>query len=61
MEKPMTTQPTIKNLVVFVKLSDGSVREVIINSEMKKEIFNYLNKYQITVGEDVSEVLKFKK
>ena len=57
----MSNQPTIKNLVVFVKLSDGSVRDVIINSEMKKEIFNYLNKYQITVGEDVSEVLKFKK
>ena len=56
----MTNQTTINNLVVFVKLSDGTVREVILNSEMKKEIFKYLNQYQITVGEDVSEILKFK-
>ena len=56
----MSSQTTIKNIVVFVKLSDGTVREIILNSEMKKEIFNYLNKYQITVWEDVSEILKFK-
>ena len=56
----MSNQPTIKNLVVFVRLSDGTVREVILNSGMKKEIFKYLNQYTITVGEDVSELINFK-
>ena len=56
----MSNPPTINNLVVFVKLSDNTVREVILNDEMKKEIFKYLNQYTITVGKDVSELINFK-
>lgn len=56
----MSQSTTIKNIVVFVKLSDGTVREVVLNDEMKKEVFKVINKYQITVGEDVSNFLNLK-
>lgn len=56
----MSQPTTIKNIVVFVKLSDGTVREIILNSEIKKEVFQVINKYTITVGEDVSELITFK-
>jgi len=57
----MTNPPvTIKKIVVLVKLSDGTVREILLSELVKKEIYKLIDGYGITVGEDISEFLKIK-
>ena len=50
----MTTPPvTIKKLVVLVKLSDDTVREVLLSELVKKEVWEVIDKYGLTVGNDL--------
>ena len=56
----MTNQTTIKNLVLLVKTSKDEVREVILNDEIKKEVWEVINKYQITLAaQELSEIINF--
>lgn len=58
----MNNQTTIKTLVVIVKTSKDEVREVILPDEVKKEVWEIINKYQITLGvQELNEILKFRK
>jgi len=50
----MTNPPvTIKKIVVLVKLSDGTVREILLSELVKKEIYKLIDGYGITVGNDL--------
>lgn len=56
----MTPQPTIKSLVVLVKLSDNKIHEVLLSDLVKKEIWKLIDGYGVRIHEnDLSKVINF--